>query len=252
MAYHRHVPSDVPEIIVPTRRGYDRWSQVYDNDGNPLVAIEEPEAIRMMGQVRGLTIADVGTGTGRHALRFASAGARVVGLDFSLGMMERARAKPHADRIAFICADCLRLPLPGASFDRVISGLVAEHVPDLERYLAELGRICRRGGFVILTTLHPAMNLAGVRARFDDPVGGTKVYPAGREYGISDFVRAARQTGLVFDEMVERTMTAEIAAKLPRAARYVNRPMLLAMRLSHASKGTDTGPRGGFRAPGLK
>ena len=236
VAYYRQVPSDVPELIVPTRQGYDRWSQVYDNDGNPLVALEEPEVIRMMGQVRRLTIANVGTGTGRHALRFASAGARVIGLDFSIGMMERARAKPYADRIAFICADCLRLPLPGASFDRVISGLVAEHVPALEQYLAELGRSCRRGGFVIVTTPHPAMNLAGVRARFDDPVGGTKVYPAGREYGISDFVKAARQTGLVFDEMVERAMPSEIAATHPRAGRYLNWPMLLAMRLSHPSK----------------
>jgi len=65
----------------------------------------------------------------------------------------------------------------------------------LEPYRAELGRICRRGGFVILTTLHPAMNLAGVWARFDDPVTGAKVYPAGCQYRISDFVMAAKQTG---------------------------------------------------------
>jgi SAM-dependent methyltransferase len=128
------------------------------------------------------------------------------------------------------------LPLPGSSFDRVISGLVAEHVPALGPYFAELGRICRRDGFVIVTTLHPEMNRAGVRARFDDPVSGTKVYPAGREYRISDFEGAAKQTGLVFDEIVERVMTAEIAAGLPRAARYLNCPMLLAMRLSHSSK----------------
>jgi ubiquinone/menaquinone biosynthesis C-methylase UbiE len=230
------MPADVREITVPTRQGYDRWSEVYDSDGNPLVALEEPEVIRMMGEVRGLTIADVGTGTGRHALRFAGAGARVVGVDFSVAMMERARAKPNADRLAFICADCLHLPLPGSSFDRVISGLVAEHVPALEPYFAELSRICRRGGFLIVTTLHPAMNLEGVRARFNDPVTGTRVYPAGREYRISDFVMAAKRVGLDFDELVERVMTAEIAATLPRAERYLNWPMLLAMRLSHTSK----------------
>jgi ubiquinone/menaquinone biosynthesis C-methylase UbiE len=230
------MPSEVPEIIVPTRQGYDRWSEVYDSNGNPLVALEEPEVIRMVGEVRGLAIADVGTGTGRHAVRFASAGARVVGLDFSLGMMGRARAKPNADRIGFVCADCLRLPSRGSSFDRVISGLVAEHVPALEPYLAELGRICRPGGFIIVTTLHPAMNLEGVRARFNDPVTGSKVYPAGHEYKISEFVMAAKQAGLVFDELVERAMTAEIAAALPRAERYLNWPMLLAMRLSRSSK----------------
>ena len=50
------MPSDVPEIIVPTRQGYDRWSEVYDSYGNPLVVHEEPEVIRMMGEVRGLSI----------------------------------------------------------------------------------------------------------------------------------------------------------------------------------------------------
>ena len=51
------MPSEDPGIIVPTRQGYDRWSEVYDSDGNPLVALEEPEVIRMMGEVRGMTIA---------------------------------------------------------------------------------------------------------------------------------------------------------------------------------------------------
>ena len=80
------------------------------------------------------------------------------------------------------------------------------------------------------------MNLERVRARFNDPATGSKVYPAGREHKISDFVMAAKRAGLVFDELVERPMTAEIAATLPRAGRYVSWPMLLAMRLSRASK----------------
>lgn len=228
-------PSEAPtEVIVPTREGYDRWAEVYDSDGNPLVALEEPEFARMMGDVRGLRIADVGTGTGRHALRLARDGARIVALDLSLGMIARAKAKPGADKIKFICADCVSgLPFRDASFDRVGSGLVAEHVENLDAYLAELGRICRRDGFIIVTNLHPAMNLRGVRARFSDPVTGAKVYPQGRDYTISDFVMAAQRTHLVIDEIVERPMTAEIAARLPRAERYVGWPTLLAMRLSH-------------------
>jgi len=47
------MPADVPELIVPARQGYDRWSEVYDSDGNPLVALEEPEVIRMMGRCAG-------------------------------------------------------------------------------------------------------------------------------------------------------------------------------------------------------
>ena len=47
---------------------------VYDTDGNPPVALEEPEVMRMMGEVSGLTIADLGTGTGRHASRLGTRG----------------------------------------------------------------------------------------------------------------------------------------------------------------------------------
>ena len=210
-------PSDrATELNVPTREGYDRWAEVYDTDGNPLIAIEEPEASRMIGEVRGQTVADVGTGTGRHALRMARGGARVVAIDFSLGMMARARAKPGAERIAFVCADCSALPLPDSAFDRVISGLVVEHITALDPYFGELARICRPDGFIVVTNLHPAMNLQGARARFTDPATGAKVYPAGGDHLLSDFVMAARRTGLVIDEMVERAMTPEIAISLDR------------------------------------
>jgi len=230
-------PSDgVTEVIVSTREGYDRWAEVYDTDGNPLVALEEPEASRMIGDVRGLAVADVGTGTGRHALRMSREGARVVAIDFSLGMMARARSKPGAERIAFVCADCSALPLPDSAFDRVISGLVVEHIATLDPYFRELARICRPDGFIVVTNLHPAMNLQGTRARFTDPATGAKVYPAGHDHLFSDFVMAARRTGLVIDEMVERTMTADIVGNAPRAERYVGWPALLAMRLSRAPK----------------
>src|SRR5262245_49167536 len=80
--------------VLGTREGYDRWSAIYDSDGNPLVALEEPEVSRWIGEPRGLKIADIGCGTGRHTLRLAAAGADLTAVDFSEGMLARARAKP--------------------------------------------------------------------------------------------------------------------------------------------------------------
>jgi ubiquinone/menaquinone biosynthesis C-methylase UbiE len=225
------------EVTVPAREGYDRWSEIYDGDGNPLVALEEPHAARMLGEVRGLRIADVATGTGRHALRLAAAGARVTALDFSSGMLAKARAKSGAERVSFVCADCAaRLPLRDGAFDRVMCALLADHVASLDSLLAELARICRRGGFIVLTTVHPAMHLRGVRARFTDPATGAKVYPASYEHSISDYAMAATRVGLRFDEIGEHAITAKLASELPRAAQYVGWPLLLAMRLSHQPK----------------
>ena len=79
---------------LPVREGYDLWAEVYDSDGNPLIAREERHIGPLIGTVAGLDVADVGCGTGRHALALSKAGARVTALDFSRRMLEIARTKP--------------------------------------------------------------------------------------------------------------------------------------------------------------
>src|SRR5271169_1351305 len=121
-----------PIDLLSTKDGYDLWAAIYDEDGNPLIAIEEPWVDRLLGDVRGLAVADIGCGTGRHALRLAAAGAAVHALDFSEGMLECARAKPGASRVVFQIHDLARpLPFPDASLDRVVCGLVIDHITDL-------------------------------------------------------------------------------------------------------------------------
>ena len=66
-------------IKLPVEEGYDRWSQVYDTDGNPLLLLEEPVVKAWLGDVSGLRIADIGCGTGRYTSWLAASGARVVG-----------------------------------------------------------------------------------------------------------------------------------------------------------------------------
>src|SRR6267154_6180862 len=91
--------------VVPTQAGYDRWAELYDAEDNPLVLLEEQHIGTLIGDVAGLAVADIGCGTGRHAVRLAAAGARVTAIDFSEAMLNRARAKPGADAVAFICHD---------------------------------------------------------------------------------------------------------------------------------------------------
>src|SRR5882724_5615533 len=90
-----------PIDLLSTKDGYDLWAAIYDEDGNPLIAIEEPLVDRLLGDVRGLAVADIGCGTGRHTVRLAAAGAIVQALDFSAGMLERARAKAQGLNISF-------------------------------------------------------------------------------------------------------------------------------------------------------
>src|SRR4029077_227297 len=115
-----------PPLIISTREGYDRWAEIYDVEQNPLISLEEPEVDRLLGDVGGLDIVDVGCGTGRHAVRLAARGANVVGVDFSDGMLARAREKDGASAVRWVAHDVNALPLPLAdrAFDRVLCALV--------------------------------------------------------------------------------------------------------------------------------
>src|SRR5437764_12799841 len=103
------------------REGYDRWAAVYDHDANPLLGLEEPAVRAAVGDARGLAVLDLGCGTGRHAVWLAETGAAVTAVDFSQGMLGKARRKPGAELVRFVVHD-LHQPLPFASgtYDLVV------------------------------------------------------------------------------------------------------------------------------------
>jgi malonyl-CoA O-methyltransferase len=219
--------------ILPVRDGYDRWAEIYDEEDNPLIALEEPRVAELLGEVRGLRIADIGCGTGRHALPLAAAGAIVTGVDFSDVMLKRAQDKPGAHTIRFERHDLAEaLPFETAAFDRVLCCLVAEHLEDLTGFFQELNRICHPSGFLVITAMHPAMMLRGVQARFRDPRTGREVRPRSRAHQVSDYVMAAARSGLHFEAMSEHSIDHPLASRSPRGRKYLGWPLLLAMRLA--------------------
>jgi malonyl-CoA O-methyltransferase len=220
---------------IDAREGYDLWASSYDDEGNPLLALEEPEADEALGDVARLDVLDVGTGTGRHAIRLAARGARVTAIDFSDRMLAKARAKAGADRVRFENHDVTRrLPYPDASFDRVLSALVLEHVADVAGFFRELGRVTRPDGRIVVTAMHPAMFLRGVSARFKDEGTGEFLRPRSYVMQVSDYVMGALDANLRIASLVERSPDEALAARVPRATKYIGWPMLFVMTLKRA------------------
>ncbi|HXI82888.1 MAG TPA: class I SAM-dependent methyltransferase [Verrucomicrobiae bacterium] len=223
--------------LLSTKDGYDLWAAIYDEDGNPLIAIEEPLVDRLLGDVRGLAVADIGCGTGRHAVRLASAGAAVHALDFSAAMLERARTKAQGLNITFLAHDLAEpLPFTDQSFDRVVCGLVIDHISDLVGLFGEMRRICRPSGFVVVSVMHPAMMLRGVQARFHDPASGREIRPASCPHQLSDYIMAAVRAGFILDHLSEHVVDEALANRLERARRYLGWPLLFLMRLVPGNK----------------
>jgi malonyl-CoA O-methyltransferase len=225
-------PDTLPEVL-PTRAGYNRWAEVYDTEDNPLVLLEEQHINPLLRVAPGQSVADIGCGTGRHALRLAALGARVTAVDYSEAMLQRARAKPGAEAVTFIGHDLtMPLPLDAGSFDRVLCCLVLDHIPNLVGLFQELGRICRPRGFVIVSVVHPAMLLRGVQARFIDPASGCRVRLQSYPHQIADYVMAAVRAGLVLDHLSEHAVDQALADRSERAQKYLDWPLLFLMRLA--------------------
>ena len=99
----------------------------------------------------GERVLDVCAGTGDLTLALCRAGARVVGADFCRPMLDLAVAKARGDHgTGFIAADALCLPFIESSFDLVTAAFGLRNLADPEAGLAEMVRVLRPGGRVLV------------------------------------------------------------------------------------------------------
>jgi len=95
----------------------------------------------------GAAVLEAGCGTGVSCALLAEAGYRMTGMDLSERFLDRSR---ESDRVKLLAADVAALPFPDGSFDAVLSHQMIEHVVPVGKALAEMGRVVKPGGVVLL------------------------------------------------------------------------------------------------------
>ena len=145
-----------PRPLSP-RQAYELLSPHYDSYPNPMIALEESALSEFLPELGGARLADIGCGTGRYAKKALEAGAeRVFALDLAGGMLDVARSHlTPSRRFRTLQADMQALPLRSASLDGVLCGLALGYAARLDRALAEMARVLRKGGFIFVSDLHP-------------------------------------------------------------------------------------------------
>lgn len=131
---------------------YARWAPVYDNTFGALTEIGRRRAATFINQYGG-EVLEVGVGTGLALERY-SKDLRVTGVDYSDEMLEKAREKVTRNKLSQVAAlirmDARHLDFPDNHFDTVAAMHVVSVVPDPEKVVAEMARVCKPGGRLVI------------------------------------------------------------------------------------------------------
>jgi phosphatidylethanolamine/phosphatidyl-N-methylethanolamine N-methyltransferase len=132
-------------------RVYAVLSRVYDGFFDWALGPGRRIAVTRLPIQPGQRVLEIGVGTGL-SLPYYPPGCRVSGIDISEPMLEQARerAEELGRAVELRRMDARRLEYADASFDHVLAPYVISVVPEPERVMAEIARVCRPGGAVVV------------------------------------------------------------------------------------------------------
>ena len=193
-------PENRSTRIVSPAEGHRIWSESYDSQPNPLLALEFRCLSRMMPETEGRLALDVACGTGRWLGYLVTHGARAFGVDTSREMLLNASKKPGL-RGRLMCGDLCHLPFPKACADLVMCAFSLGYIRTLEQGLAELARLVKSGGSVIVSDFHPEGHARGWKRAFRS---GSHIYEIEHyPYTIERLLEAGRNARLDLEELQE-------------------------------------------------
>lgn len=132
---------------------YRRYARVYDALFGPVLQPGRRAVLEALDLKSGDRVLEVGVGTGL-SLPSYDRDLEIVGIDLSPEMLEKARERVAEERLNNVTAllemDASELEFEDASFDTVVAMYVMTVVPDPEKVMRELARVCRPDGDVVI------------------------------------------------------------------------------------------------------
>ena len=210
------------EVILPAMNiqgAYDEWSGIYDSNENLTRDLDQKMIRESLAGQHFELILELGCGTGKNTVFLAGVGTNVHALDFSTGMIERARTKVKTGNVRFSVADLTqRWPCDDAAYDLITCNLVLEHIQNLSHIFSEAARVLQPKGKFFINELHPFKQYLGTKARFER--GGETIEVDVFIHHISDFIAAADANGLKLVRLKEYWHAAD-ENKPPRLVSFL-------------------------------
>ena len=208
-------------VAVSVQDAYTEWAATYDEDRNRTRDLDQQVTRDALAGRRYAAIVEIGCGTGKNTAWLAELGASVRALDFSAGMLAKAREKVQAPNVTFVEADLTQpWPLEEDSAGLVVCNLVLEHIEDLRFIFAQAARVLAENGLFFVCELHPFRQYQGTVANFQRAEGAIQI--DAYVHHISEFLNAAEENHFWLERLGE-WWHAEDEGKPPRLASFLFR-----------------------------
>ncbi len=163
------------------------WYQQRKAGLSPNEYIEMPAVFKLLGNVKGKKVLDLGCGPGLHAKKLLKKGASVWGVDISQALLQFA--EQEAPKAHFQKASMTNLPFADTFFDIVLASLSLNHVKNLNKAFSEVHRVLKKKGLFVFSVGNPVLNCR------------EKVKIAGTQYALLGYEKnASRIFGDYFTE----------------------------------------------------
>lgn len=181
---------------------YTQWSETYDLDRNLTRDLDQVATKESLGHLHFHTVLEIGCGTGKNTVLLAEISERVLALDLSRGMLQRAKGKFQFNHVFFAVADLTKpWPCRAEAVELIVCSLVLEHIPNLAEVFSEAYRALFPGGRFFISELHPFRQYQGTQANFQRE--DERIEIQAFVHHLSDFTDAAASFGLRLESFKE-------------------------------------------------
>lgn len=231
---------------------FDGYKALRDGDCNANDLIEQPAMRKLLPDLSGKSVLDLGCGYGHNCIDFVNRGAvNVVGIDISEKMLEVAKTESSHEKIRYINMSMTDIGKLNEKFDFIYSSLAFHYVKDFEAFAKEMYSVLNVSGQLLFSQEHPIITATvDGKGHFNKDENGNRISYTFSDYNrsgerkvhwyvddvikyhrtFSDIITALAKAGFVIEEVCEPTPEEWAIEKLPTMTKEYIKPNFLIVK----------------------
>lgn len=231
---------------------FDGYKKLRDNDLSYNDLLEQPAMAKMLPELNGKSVLDLGCGYGHNCMDFVDRGAlKVVGIDISEKMLSVAKTESSHEKIEYLNMSMTDVSALNQKFDFIYSSLAFHYIKDFDTFAKDLYSILNKGGQLLFSQEHPIITatLDG-NGHFNKDENGNRISYTFSNYNepgerkihwyvdgvikyhrtLSGVINALTKAGFIIEEICEPTPEARAVEKLPTIVKEYIKPNFLIIK----------------------